>query len=169
MKEECKAVFPIYLEFKDEIQRHILKKVKSKEVAEDLTSQLALKLYSSCEKLHDVNNLRAWIYRIASNTVIDYFRDEQKKQSQSISDDLLEDEDEDFVNIAVENCVLQLLEQLPDKYKEAVRMSDLEGVNQKKIAEKLNISYSAAKMRVQRGRESLKSKFYECCSCVTEG
>ena len=97
---------------------------------------------------------------------MDYFRDEQKKQSQSISDDLLEDEDEDFVNIAVENCVLQLLEQLPDKYKEAVKMSDLEGVNQKEIAEKLNISYSAAKMRVQRGRESLKSKFYECCSCV---
>lgn len=166
MKEECKAVFPIYLEFKDEIQRHILKKVKSKEVAEDLTSQLALKLYSSCEKLYDVSNLRAWIYRVASNTVMDYFRDEQKKQSQSISDDLLEDEDEDFVNIAVENCVLQLLEQLPDKYKEAVKMSDLEGVNQKEIAEKLNISYSAAKMRVQRGRESLKSKFYECCSCV---
>lgn len=167
MNEECKAVFPIYLEFKDEIQRHILKKVKSKEVAEDLTSQLALKLYSSCEKLKDVSNLRAWIYRVASNTVMDYFRDEQKKQSQSIVDDLLQEDEDDFVNIAVENCVLQLLEQLPDKYKEAVRMSDLEGVNQKEIAEKLNISYSAAKMRVQRGRESLKSKFYECCSYVS--
>lgn len=169
MNQECKAVFPIYLEFKDEIQRHILKKVKSKEVAEDLTSQLALKLYSSCEKLHDVSNLRAWLYRVASNTVMDYFRDEQKKQNQSIVDDLLqEEEDEDLINIAVENCVLQLLEQLPEKYKKAVKMSDLEGVNQKDIAEKLNISYSAAKMRVQRGRESLKSKFYECCSCVAE-
>ncbi|WP_296620633.1 sigma-70 family RNA polymerase sigma factor [Marivirga sp.] len=166
MNQECKAVFPIYLEFKGEIQNYILKKVKSKEVAEDLTSQLALKLYSMCEKLQDVRNLRAWLYRVASNVVIDYFREEQKKHSQSIVDDLSQDEEEDFVNIAVENCVLKLLEQLPNKYREAVRMSDLEGVNQKEIAEKLNISYSAAKMRVQRGRESLKSKFYECCSCV---
>ncbi|MGJ3235271.1 sigma-70 family RNA polymerase sigma factor [Marivirga sp.] len=168
MNEECKAVFPIYLEFKDEIQHHILKKVKSKEIAEDLTSQLALKLYGMCEKLQDVKNLRAWLYRVASNVVMDYFRDEQKKINQPLAESFSEEEDQEFVNIAAENCVLKLLEQLPDKYREAVRMSDLEGVNQKEIAEKLNISYSAAKMRVQRGRESLKSKFYECCSCVLE-
>jgi RNA polymerase sigma-70 factor (ECF subfamily) len=168
MNEECKAVFPIYLEFKDEIQHHILKKVKSKEVAEDLTSQLALKLYSMCEKLQDVQNLRAWLYRVASNVVMDYFRDEQKKLNQFHAESLSKEEDGEFVNVAVENCVLKLLEQLPHKYREAVRMSDLEGVSQKEIAEKLNISYSAAKMRVQRGRESLKSKFYECCSCVLE-
>ncbi|MBK6265628.1 sigma-70 family RNA polymerase sigma factor [Marivirga sp. S37H4] len=168
MNEECRAVFPVYLEFKDEIQRYILKKVKSREVAEDLTSQLALKLHSMCEKLKEVRNLRAWLYRVASNVVIDYFRDEQKKQSQSIVDDLSQDEREEFFYIAVENCVLKLLEQLPDKYKVAVRMSDLEGISQKEIAVKLNISYSAAKMRVQRGRESLKSMFYECCSCITE-
>jgi RNA polymerase sigma-70 factor (ECF subfamily) len=168
MKEECKAVFPIYLEFKDEIQRHILKKVKSKEVAEDLTSQLALKLYNICEKLQDIQNLRAWLYRVASNVVIDYFREEQKSNSQPLVDDALQEEEEDFVIVAVENCVLNLLEQLPEKYRDAVQMSDLEGVSQKEIAERLNISYSAAKMRVQRGRESLKSKFYECCSCVLE-
>ncbi|MGM0579965.1 MAG: sigma-70 family RNA polymerase sigma factor [Bacteroidota bacterium] len=166
MNQECRAVFPVYLEFKDEIQHYILKKVKSKEVAEDLTSQLALKMYSNCEKLKDVQNLRAWLYRIAYNVVIDYFREEQKKKSQPLDEIFSQDEDEDFINIAVENCVLSLLEQLPEKYREAVRMSDLQGVNQKEIAEKLNISYSAAKMRVQRGRESLKSKFYECCSCV---
>lgn len=168
MKEECKAVFPIYLEFKGEIQHYILKKVKSKEVAEDLTSQLALKLYSMCEKLQDVRNLRAWLYRVATNVVMDYFREQQKKQSQLIIDDLFQEEEEDFVNIAVENCVLKLLEQLPDKYREAVKMSDLEGESQKEIAVKLNISYSAAKMRVQRGREYLKSMFYECCSYVKE-
>ncbi len=168
MKEECKTIFPAYLQFKDELGRYILQQVKSKEVAEDLTSQLSLKMYGVCEKLQEVSNMRAWLYRVASNVVNDYFREEKNKQKPLNEIEAVNDESDDFISITVENCLIELLERLPEKYKEAVRLSDLEGVSQKEIAIRLNISYSAAKMRVQRGREHLKSMFYDCCSDVVK-
>lgn len=167
MKTECSAVFPVYLFFKDEIERFVLKKVKSKAIAEDITAQLSLKMYHHCEKLAEVENVKAWLYRVASNVVNDYFRQEKKKQEQSINE-LHEDLTEQELHLQgiVEECLVELLHRLPAKYQEAVRLADLEGISQKDIAIKLNISYSAAKMRVQRGRGQLKSMFYECCSHI---
>jgi RNA polymerase sigma-70 factor (ECF subfamily) len=52
---------------------------------------------------------------------------------------------------------------LPGEYRLPLLLSDLEGLPQKEVAERLGLSLSAAKSRVQRGRERLKSAFTECC------
>ena len=65
-------------------------------------------------------------------------------------------------------CIIPMIKTLPDKYKEALEMSEIEGVSQKEMAKKLNISYSASKSRVQRGREKLKEILIECCEIKTD-
>lgn len=61
-----------------------------------------------------------------------------------------------------------IISTLPDKYREALMLSDIKGVSQKEIAEQLNISYSGAKSRVQRGREMLKATYEKCCDISTD-
>ncbi len=62
------------------------------------------------------------------------------------------------------NYISLFINSLPEKYKQAIILADIENVSQKDIAKRLNISYSGAKSRVQRGRELLKSAYEECCT-----
>lgn len=56
-----------------------------------------------------------------------------------------------------------MLNYLPEKYRKAVRLADLEGMTQAQLADHLGLSLSGAKSRVQRGREQLKALLTECC------
>ena len=60
-------------------------------------------------------------------------------------------------------CLVPMIQQLPDKYRHAVELSELEGRNQSAIAEVEGISLSGAKSRVQRGRSLLKAMLHDCC------
>jgi RNA polymerase sigma-70 factor (ECF subfamily) len=65
-------------------------------------------------------------------------------------------------------CIVPMIDALPEKYKQAITLSEIEGISQKDLAKNLNISYSGAKSRVQRGREMLKSLLQECCKISTD-
>ena len=74
MKSTCEAVFPVFVAFREELERYILRKVGDAAVAEDLTASLVLRLYDHCEKLPEIDNVRAWLYRLAHNAAMDYHR-----------------------------------------------------------------------------------------------
>lgn len=57
-----------------------------------------------------------------------------------------------------------MIDALPEPYREAIVLTELEGLTQKTLAQRLGISVSGAKSRVQRGREQLKQMLHECCS-----
>jgi len=61
-----------------------------------------------------------------------------------------------------------MINSLPEKYQEAIKFIEFENVSQKELASKLEISYSGAKSRVQRGRELLKSLLIQCCDVSTD-
>ena len=60
--------------------------------------------------------------------------------------------------------IVELIAQLPDRYRDAVRMSELEGLSQQAVADRLHLSLSGAKSRVQRGRAKLRQILDACCS-----
>ncbi|WP_214626422.1 sigma factor-like helix-turn-helix DNA-binding protein [Paenibacillus agaridevorans] len=60
--------------------------------------------------------------------------------------------------------MMNILTRMPDKYREALELSELQGMSQKQLSEHLNISYSGAKSRVQRGRELVKEMMTSCCT-----
>ncbi|SIT94603.1 RNA polymerase sigma factor SigZ [Pontibacter indicus] len=161
--DSCAAVAPVYLEYEAKLRGFVLKRVRDKDEANDILQQLYVKLYKNCEQLPEVRNLNAWLYQIARNAVYDYYRE----QGRSIP---IEDEsrlEEQFVQDAPqqesESLVLPLINMLPPEYAEPLRLSEIEGISQKEIAERLGMSYSGAKSRVQRGREKLRELFLECC------
>lgn len=153
----------MFLAYEAQLRGFVQKQVKDKQEAEDILQQLYLKLYKHCEQLEQVHNLKAWLYQITRNTVYDFFRENSRRISLDPEADLPEEVLPEQTRQEVEALVEPLINILPPEYAQALRLSELEEVSQKEIAERLGISYSGAKSRVQRGREKLKALFMECC------
>jgi RNA polymerase sigma-70 factor (ECF subfamily) len=167
MKSECKSAFDIYQEYRDELLKFLLKRTNNQLLAEEIVSQLSIKVYDNCEKLNEVENCRAWLYKVTLNTLNDVYRSGKNKT------EIVQCQDETYETssdtmILVENCLVKLLDKLPDKLREPIILSDFQGLSQKEVAEKLNIGYSATKARIQRGRRTLRELFFECCSDVLD-
>ncbi|WP_018479385.1 RNA polymerase sigma factor SigZ [Pontibacter roseus] len=161
--ETCAAVAPVFLQYEAKLRSFVIKRIKVKDEAHDILQQLYVKLYKSCEQLQGVQNVSAWLYQIARNAVYDYYREQGRNVPIADEADLEEPLHQESERQEMENLVLPLLNLLPVEYAEPLRLSELEGISQKEIAERLGMSYSGAKSRVQRGREKLKELFLECC------
>ncbi|SIR33038.1 RNA polymerase sigma factor SigZ [Pontibacter lucknowensis] len=160
--DTCAAVAPVYLEYEAKLRSFVLKRVRDKDEANDILQQLYVKLYKHCEQLQDVRNMNAWLYQIARNAVYDYYR-EQGRSMPLEDEGKLEELSQEPERQDTESLILPLINMLPAEYAEPLRLSEIEGISQKEIAERLGMSYSGAKSRVQRGREKLKELFVECC------
>ncbi len=135
----------------------------------DVLQDVYLKIIKNIDKISSVENVPSYLNRLASNAVTDYYRQEIKKseigkdnfESIVIIDEVSGEQDQ------LKNCQLECLDpginMLPEIYKEALILSDIEGMPQKEVAEKLGITLSGAKSRVQRARERLKEAVMECC------
>src|SRR5690606_3072478 len=159
--DTCAAVAPVYLEYEARLRSFVMKRVKDKDEANDILQQLYVKLYKHCEQLQEVRNINAWLYQIARNAVYDYYREQDRSIPVKDESKLEEQLQQDPEQQDSESLVLPLINMLPSEYAEPLRLSEIEGISQKEIAERLGMSYSGAKSRVQRGREKLKELFLE--------
>lgn len=154
----------IYSEFSGRIKSYILGKVRSSEDAEDLTQEIFIKIQRNIESLEDEKKLAPWIHSIVRNIITDYYR---KKDMRSVEiDDSIpyeqDDNGEDDVKEIV-YCLNVFMDRLPEKYRDPLVLSDIDGMKQKDLAKKMGLSYTGLKSRVQRGREMIKSMFMNCC------
>ncbi|WP_420386407.1 sigma-70 family RNA polymerase sigma factor [Roseivirga sp.] len=159
----CAVVAPVFLEYRDTLTRFIKSRVSDPIDSEELISQVMLKIYDYCEKLDHVRNIEAWLITIARNTVVDYFKGQQKKTS---SESSLENSPEEMFNDIyeeLEQCVPSLMKKLPAKYAQPLIDYELKGIPQKQLAVQYGMSESGLKSRVQRGRKMLKELFTEHC------
>ncbi|WP_434512061.1 RNA polymerase sigma factor SigZ [Desulfitobacterium sp. AusDCA] len=160
----------IWQSFSDRLLSYIKLKVHDEYIAEDLLQEVFLKLYKHIDKLEEVSELKPWLYKITSNTIIDYYR---KHNEDPIMDEFLEKElkaNEEAVNMNDEigQCLKSLIFKLPNKYQTSLLLYDLEGLKHKEIARKLNISISCSKTRVQRARNKLKEILFDCCDIQSD-
>jgi RNA polymerase sigma-70 factor (ECF subfamily) len=144
--------------FQNELKGFVHKRVKDKTVAEDILHDVFLKVQAKIGQLQDTEKITSWIYQITKNTIIDHFR----KESKTIhADDLDWENDAPNFNACVSGYLNRLLPTLPDMYREALQLTEIENLSQTELAERLGISYSGAKSRVQRARQMLKEKMDE--------
>jgi RNA polymerase sigma-70 factor (ECF subfamily) len=154
----------IWLKFESRMRGFILSKVHDESVADDLLQELFLKIHANIDKVNDRTKIRSWMYQIARNLITDHFRNlqkEQKNRSQAFEAEPGETA-EDFMSEALEDMI-KMMDDLPPEYCEALCLTELEGLSQKEYAEKIGISYSGAKSRVQRGRKILRDLLMKCC------
>lgn len=154
----------IWNDFEQKLNQYIVKKVQDKDIANDISQEVFIKLHQNLAHLKEEQKVTAWLFRIAHHQIMDYYRSHQKIASQAafIKKEQLETTKDVTKELAA--CMHRMIDALPEKYREAVRLADIEGLSQKNLAIRLGISYSGAKSRVQRGRVLLKELFLKCCT-----
>jgi RNA polymerase sigma-70 factor (ECF subfamily) len=154
----------IWEEFSGRIRSHLLKKLRRKDEVDDLMQEIFIKIHAHLPHLRESRKLSSWIYRIAENTLNDYYRKKRLPDKEFDEETTVPETDADENPLSgIEKCLGVFINRLPEKYRKPLVMSDVEGKSQKEIARKMDISYSGLKSRVQRGREMIKEMFIECC------
>lgn len=150
--------------FQPRLKQFISKRIAGEESAEDVLQEVFLKIHTRIGTLRNEEKLESWIYQIARNTITDFYR-EHRATLELAEAALLPEEplmDDDVVKELIP-CVKAMVDNLPDDYRQALILTEYEGMTQRAMAERLNLSFSGAKSRVQRGREKLKAMLLDCC------
>ncbi len=149
--------------------RFIQSKVSDRWDAEDILQDVFAKLLTNRDRLRDESKLESWLFRVARNSVIDYYRkqtyvplDLQFDVSPAGQDAAPWEQDENR-NGEVASWLQAVLPEVAPKYAEALVLHDIYGFKHREIAEHLNVSVSGSKTGVQRGRRQLKAALEQCC------
>src|SRR3954447_21154179 len=146
--------------------------------AEDLVQETYLKAYRGFGSFEEGTNLKAWLYRILTNTFINRYRQQKRRPDETDLDDVedfylyrrLGGIDEARISKSAEDVMLELftddevkdaLESLPESFRMAVLLADVEGFAYKEIAEILDIPIGTVMSRLHRGRKALQKRLYE--------
>ena len=154
----------IWIKFENKLRAFTLSKVHDKSVADDILQELFIKIHANIDKVKDETKIQSWIYQICRNLITDHFRNLGKTVPEEFSFPGTEEEDlsDEPMSEALEDMV-KMMDSLPAEYCQALCLTELGSLSQKEYAEKLGISYSGAKSRVQRARKMLKDMLMKCC------
>jgi RNA polymerase sigma-70 factor (ECF subfamily) len=151
----------IWKEYGNNLRHFIEKRVSDKSALDDILQDVFIKIHSGIDKLEDSSRIQSWLYQIARNTIIDYYR--TRRITEELPEEIGYEANDNDVMGELSECLGPMIQALPETYKEAVELFELEGIDQEQIADRLGLSLSGAKSRVQRGRRKLKEMLLDCC------
>jgi RNA polymerase sigma-70 factor (ECF subfamily) len=143
--------------------------------AEDLLQETYLRAYRGFGGFQEGTNLRAWLYRILTNAFINTYRKRQR-EPQMVSDDELEEwylyeklggegaeasAEAQVLERLPDEDVQDALADLPEQFRLAVLLADVEGFSYKEIAEILDIPIGTVMSRLHRGRRALEKRLWD--------
>ena len=152
----------IWKEYHDKLHRFIASRVADPSTVDDLLQEVFVKIHQRIETLEDDARIQSWLYQITKNAVIDYFRG-QKPMAEIPEEASILEKSENTALMELAGCIRPMVERLSRTHREAMALSELEGLTQKEVAERLGVSLSGAKSRIQRGRAKLKELMMDCC------
>ena len=157
------------------LYRGALRLTRNPADAEDLVQEAYLRAYRGFHQFEPGTNLKAWLYRILTNSFINTYRKKQR-EPQTVPDEDIEDwylynrlareaPDSSAEAVVLESMpdedVQGALEGLPEQYRAAVLLADVEGFSYKEIAEILEIPIGTVMSRLHRGRKALEKALWE--------
>src|SRR5438094_4670924 len=165
------------LSFLDALYRTALRMTRSEADAEDLVQETYIKAFRFREQFTPGTNLKAWLFRILTNTFINSYRRRQAQPEFTELDDVDEfslyrkmsdlraassspDPETEFLNGIVDTEVKDALADLPEKFRSVVLL-DVEGFSYKEIAEMLAIPIGTVMSRLHRGRKFLQRRLLD--------
>lgn len=143
-----------------DVKHFILTKVKDETVTDDLLQETFIKVHTKLGTLKDEDKIKAWVFSIARHTVMDYFR--SKNLNDVIAEDLIGFEDVNPEHTK-EDCLRGIIKGLPKKYRNPLILSDIQGLKQAQISERLQLPLPTVKSQIQRARKLIAQGFVDCC------
>lgn len=157
----------LWQEYRFRLRNYIAKRVREREAVDDILQEVFLKVNANLHTVRSHGSIPAWLFRIAANAIADHYRSHKQWEVLPDDDELASPERERDYIAELATCLQPLIADLPETYRAALVLSEIEGLPQKEVALRLGISLSGAKSRVQRGREKLRLRLLECCDIET--
>jgi RNA polymerase sigma-70 factor (ECF subfamily) len=157
---------------------HYLSRMTNPHEAEDIAQEVFDKVSRSLRNFKGESKLSTWLYRIATNAAIDRMRSSPLKRSSEYTslEDItgIEDRnvwfdhnktstDQTIIGKEMSECIRAFIDKLPSDYKTVILLSDLEGFQNKEIADILQVSLDTVKIRLHRARAKLREILNEGC------
>lgn len=166
------------LQYAPQLYSAALRMTRNQADAEDLVQETYLRAYRGFDSFTDGTNLRAWLYRILTNTYINTYRARQRRPTETDLEDVedmylyrrLASLDSVLANRSAEDQLFDLLtddevkralEELPENFRLPVLLADVEGFSYKEIAEMLDIPIGTVMSRLHRGRKAMQKSLFE--------
>lgn len=161
----------------DALYRTALRMTRNRADAEDLVQETYLKAHRFRESFSPGTNLRAWLFRILTNSFINEYRKRSRqpettdtgemedyylfRRVKEAGEDLGTDPEATVLRMFLDDEVRRALEELPEQYRMTVLLADVEGFSYKEIAEITDTPIGTVMSRLHRGRKQLQSKLWE--------
>lgn len=158
----------IHTALADDIRRWFARRVPADEV-DDRVQETFLRIHTNLDGLRDETRLAPWVFQVCRSVLVDHARRDRPtvaldlQSAPGLRADPLADLSEQQATAVVASWLLPFIETLPEGQREAVRLSEIDGLSQVEVAARLGLSKSGARTRVQRGRAALREALEDCC------
>jgi RNA polymerase sigma-70 factor, ECF subfamily len=161
----------------DPLYAGALRMTRNPSDAEDLVQETMLRAYRSFDRFEEGTNLKAWLFRILTNAYINTYRRKQREPRKISQDDVeefdlyreLRNHDPNFgetpetivLDSLVDSDITDAIDDLPEQFRLAVVLSDIEGFSYAEMAEIMEVPLGTVMSRLHRGRKALQRRLWE--------
>jgi RNA polymerase sigma-70 factor (ECF subfamily) len=157
----------VWRDLEARLRPYVARRVASAAEVDDLVQEILVRVHKGVATLRDDERFGGWVYAIAARTIADFARARARTPVDPGGDvaDAAGAPADEAADLQLElgECVALFVARLPSPYREAITLTELQGLTQKDAAEMLGTSLSGMKSRVQRGREKIRTMFEDCC------
>jgi RNA polymerase sigma-70 factor (ECF subfamily) len=150
----------VWENYHQDIKLFLLSRIKNEEVVNDVLQDTFIKIHTKLDSIKDDKKLKSWVFTIARNTMLDYFR--TNKLSTELKEYNIQIE-EKFQKHDETDCLYGIIKRLPKKYRDPLFLADIKGKKQAEVASQLKLPIPTAKSRIQRARKLVAQGYMECC------
>lgn len=155
-------------ELQARLRPYVARRVASAAEADDILQTIFVRMHQGLSGLKDGERFGGWVYKIAEHAIIDSARSRAREPLVPVEvvperPELAAPDDAEELQAALGECVALFVARLPSPYREAITLTELQGITQSEAADMLGVSLSGMKSRVQRGRAKIREMFDECC------